>query len=88
MTCVQRKTIQTLLNICHDRGISGTRVEDKDGVFTLFRDGETVVSGSYDKVVWFLKGLAEKLGIVQEKLGKAKGKAMSEKLKKKYPEKK
>lgn len=88
MTYVQRKTIKVLLDKCSERGISGVRVEDKDGVFTLYRDGKVDVSGSYEKVVSFLNNLAEGLGIVQEKLGKAKGKEMAEKLKKKYPEKK
>ena len=85
MTYGQRRKLSILLNFCAEQKITGTRVEEKDGRFFLYRNEKKEFSGSYDEMSQFLTHLADMLEIVNSRTAKAAGKQMAKKLARKYP---
>ena len=85
MTYSQKKTLQTLINICAKNTITGITVTEQNGEFTVTRNGKTELeSVSYDQCYAYLEKAADMLNTATGTLHKEKGREMSKKLKKKF----
>jgi hypothetical protein len=83
----QKKTLQVLVDYCARNQISGIVITEQDGLFTLSRNGETVLeSVDYDQCAGWLAGLADSLATVSGKIARSKGKEMAKKLNEKFQE--